>query len=190
MQRLGLVAAQLAPRPGARQALGRVVTADDLPGDGWSVLDERTWRTGFSGPATEWGRRARAARSVTAWRSFQGASAKQSCWVQVMPLASEADALDSLDGVWDRMLRNLRATVRVVQEQDMEMGALPWAGKVRAREQRTAGRVNGPDGEGVARMLAAACGTRVIIVASSGTPEWTWEQVTAVAARQAELLGA
>jgi hypothetical protein len=53
LKRLGFAAAQLAPKPGARQGLARVVTVDDLPGGGWSVIDERTWRTGVSGRATE-----------------------------------------------------------------------------------------------------------------------------------------
>lgn len=190
LRRLGLVAAQLAPMPGARQALARVITASELPGDGWSVLDERTWRTGISGPPTEWGRRARAAGGVTAWRSFKAAPGKRWCWVQVVPLASEEDALSSLDGIWDRSVRNLRSRVTLVREQDVDVGAFPGAGEVRAREQHTAGRAHGPDGTGVALILAAACGTCVIVVSGTGTPEWTWDELVSVAARQAALIGA
>ena len=186
LRRLGFAAAQLAPRPGASQALARVITVGDLPGGGWSVLDERTWRTGMSGPATPWGRRAREARSVTAWRSFGCASAKRSCWVQVVPLASEADALSALDGAGDRGLRNLRARVRLVREHDVDIEAFPGAAKVWAHEQHT----TGPDGNGVSMMLAAACGTYMIVVSVAGVPEWTWDELVSVAARQAALLGA
>ena len=184
LRRLGFVAAQMSAGPGARRALARVVTAGDLPGGGWSVLDERTWRTGMSGPATGWGRRARAEGSVTAWRSFKAAPAKRWCWVQVVPLVSEADALSALDEVGDRGIRNLRARVTVVREHDADIGAFPGAGKVRAHEQHT----TGPDGEGAALMLAAACGRYMIVVSGSGAPEWTWDEMVPVAARQAALM--
>src|SRR5258708_31209538 len=96
LKRLGFVAAQLMPKPGARQVLARVVTVDDLPGGGWSVIDERTWRTGVSGWATEGGKRARAARSVTACRSFEAVARRQGSWAQAMPLVSELDSLSAL----------------------------------------------------------------------------------------------
>ncbi len=152
LKRLGFIAAQLMPKPGARQVLARVVTVDDLPGGGWSVIDERTWRSGVSVPATKWGRRARAAGSVTAWRSFEAVAARQWCWVQVMPLVSEPDALSALEGIGDRLLRNLRAEVTLLREHDVAIEAFPGAGRVWAHEQHTIG----PDGEGVARTLAAA----------------------------------
>jgi hypothetical protein len=186
LRRLGFIAAQLAPRPGARQALARVVTADDLPGDGWRVLDERTWRTGMSGPATGWSRRARAAGSVTAWRSFEAVPMRRWCWVQVVPLVSEADALSALGGVGNRGIRNLHARVTVVREHDVDIGAFPWAGKVWAHEQHT----TEPDGSGVALMLAAVCGAYMIVVSGAGAPEWTWDEMVPVAARQAALLPA
>jgi hypothetical protein len=135
---------------------------------------------------TAWGRRARAARSVTAWRSFKGAPAKRGCWVQVVPLVSEADALSALGAVGGRGLRNLRAEVSVVRECDVEVEAFPGAGRVWAHEQHTIGA----GGEGIARMLAAACGTHMIIVSGSGSPEWTWDEMASVAARQAALLTA
>ena len=186
LKRLGLVAAQLMPKPGARQVLARVVTVDDLPGGGWSVIDERTWRTAVSVPATSWGKRARAAVSVSAWRSFQAVAARQWCWVQVIPLVSDRDALSTLKGIGDRLLDNLRAEVRLLREHDVDIEAFPGAGRVWAHEQHTVG----PDGEGVARMLAAACGAYVIVVCASGSPEWAWDSVVSVARRQAGLLAA
>jgi hypothetical protein len=163
-----------------------VVTVDDLPGGGWSVIDERTWRTGVSAPASGWGKRARVAGSVTAWRSFEAVAARQWCWVQVMPLVSEADALSALDGIGDRLLRNLRAEVKVLREHDVDIEAFPRAVRVWAHEQHTIG----PDGEGVARMVAVACGAYVIVVSASGSPEWAWDSVVSVASRQAGHLAA
>jgi hypothetical protein len=184
LKRLGFVVAQLAPKPGARQAMACVVTADDLPGGRWTVRDERTWRTGVSGPATEWGKRARAVGSVTAWRSFHDDSAQRWCWVQVAPLASEQDALSALDGVFDRGLRNLRARVTLLREHDVDIEPFPGASRVWAHEQHT----SGPTGEGVAKMLVAAAGACLIVVSASGFPGWEWDSVVVVARRQAALL--
>ncbi len=184
LKRLSFVAGQLAPKPGARQVLARVLTIDDLPGGGWSVIDERTWRTGVSGPATEWGKRARAAGSVTAWRSFEAVAARQWCWVQVVPLEFELDALSALEGVGDRALRNLRSKVTVLRERDVDIEAFPAAGRVWAHEQHT----SGPGGEGVTKMLAAACGAYLIVVSASGSAAWAWDSVVSIARRQAELL--
>ena len=49
-----------------------IAEADDLPGSGWRVRDERTWRTGVGGDEA-WAGRAREMKSVTAWRSFENA---------------------------------------------------------------------------------------------------------------------
>lgn len=185
LHRFAFVAAQLAPKPGARRALERIVTVHDLPESGWRVIDERTWRTGVSGPATQWGRRARAAGSVTAWRSFERA-ARQWCWVQVVPLVSQADALGAVEDVGARSLGNLQSKVTVIREQDVQVDPFAEAGLVWAHEQHT----SGPTGAGVAMTLAAAVGTHLIVVSASGTPEWTWDAVTRLARRQTALLTA
>jgi hypothetical protein len=88
-----------------------------------------------------------------------------------MPLVSEPDGLSAPEGIGDRLLRNLRAEVTLLREHDVDIEAFPGAGRVWAHEQHTIG----PDGEGVARMLAAACGPYVIVVSASGSPEWAWD---------------
>lgn len=176
--------ARLAPKPGARRALARVVTVDDLPGSDWTVLDQRTWRTGISGSATEWGRRARAARSVTAYRSFQAAF-RQGCWVQVIPLASESDALSAIEEVGNRLLRNPQSRATILREQDVEIDPFPGAGRVWAHEMHT----TGPLGDGVTKILAAAVSSYLIAVGAYGSPESAWDAVITLARRQAaELL--
>jgi hypothetical protein len=185
LKRLSFAAAQLVPKPGARQVLARVVTVDDLPGDGWSVIDERTWRTGVSGSATEWGKRARAGGSVTAWRSFEAVAGRQWCWVQVVPLVSEPDALSALEEAGDRASQPAQQG-HVLREHDVEIQTFPGADRVWAHEQHT----SGPGGEGVAKMLAAASGAYLIVGSASGYPEWRWDSAVWIARRQAELLSA
>lgn len=99
-------------------------------------------------------------------------------------MASEQDALSALDGVLDRGLRNLGARVTVLREHDVDIEPFPAASRVWAHEQHT----TGPAGEGLAKMLAAAAGTCLIVVSASGFPAWEWDSVVAVARRQAALL--
>src|ERR1039457_1852787 len=99
VNRLRFAVAQLGRRAGARDALACLLGVEDLRGAGWRVLDERTWRTGVAEHAAPWGGQARAAGSVTAWRSFQDAAGRRWVWVQVMPLVSAQDALDALGGI-------------------------------------------------------------------------------------------
>jgi hypothetical protein len=186
VNRLKFAVAQLGRKAGARDALACLLGVEGLPGAGWRVLDERTWRTGVAGHATPWGGRARAAGSVTAWRSFQDAAGRRWVWVQVMPLVSAQDALDALGGIGDRLLGNARATVKVVREHDVEVVPFAGASAVWAHEQHTAGH----DGEGVSLLLAGVVGVSVVVVCASGSAAWDWGAVSGLAARQAGHMAA
>jgi len=53
-KRLRFVTAQLGRKPGAERSLRMLPDVSDLHGDGWIVLDERSWRTGNVGNPSEW----------------------------------------------------------------------------------------------------------------------------------------
>jgi len=161
------------------------VGSHDLPGT-WQVAGERTWLTGWLGPPTPWGRRARAAGSVTAWRCFRADSGRWA-WVQVTPMTSERDARRALGDVGGRMLANPRAEVRVLSEHDVELAPFAGASAVWAREQRTRPVAKRGD-DGVSLLLAAAVGPDVTVLALSGTPAWDWGSASDLAARQAARL--
>ncbi len=65
MRRVQFVTAQLGHKAGKDEVLARMLGADDLPDGPWRMMDQRTWRTGVIGPATEWGERARQVGSLT-----------------------------------------------------------------------------------------------------------------------------
>ena len=69
-KRLQFALAQLGPKPNRERSLSTLLDVDELPGNGWEVLDERTWRAGSIGKSTPWGDRAREAKDIVAWRSF------------------------------------------------------------------------------------------------------------------------
>jgi hypothetical protein len=185
-RRTRFAVAQLGRKPGKRDMLASLVGCDDLPGGPWQIADQRTWRTGVTGPSTPWGERARQAGSVTAWRSFRDATASRWAWVQAAPLASAEDATDALSGIGERMLVNLNAEVRLVSETDVPIEPFTRADAVWAREQHTEGR----HGPGVVLMLAAAVSEWLMVLCLSGTPAWDWQSASALAAVQAARLPA
>jgi hypothetical protein len=81
-------------------------------------MDQRTWRTGID-PTTDWQRRAKTSHCITAWRSFEQTGAKRWLWIQATPVVDSADAASALSQLPERMLRNLRAKVRVVDEREV-----------------------------------------------------------------------
>ena len=184
LRRLQFVIAQLGRKPGKGEALARLLTGNDLPDGPWRVMDQRTWRTGEARPATAWGERARQAGSVTAWRSFRHQSASRWAWIQVIPMASAADAEAALAGAGERGLANLRSRVRLVSQRDVPLEPFPGASAVWARERHNEGR-NGP---GVELMLAGAVSRWLVIVALTGSPVWDWQSASQLAALQAARL--
>ena len=184
-QQVRFAYAQLAARSAKGAAVSRVLAAQDLAG-AWRTLDERAWLTGHGGAPTDWGRRAREAGSVTAWRSFHD-GADRWAWVQVVPLASADDAMSALVEVGKRFLANPRSEVRVVLERDVPLDPFPGADAVWAHEQHTRPLAKpGPDG--ISLLLAGAVGRHVVVLALSGTPAWDWNAASALAAHQATRL--
>ena len=162
-------------------SMSMLLSVEDLPGAGWRQLDERRWRVGVWSEGSEWAERARRARCVTAWRSFEQVGAGRWLWTQASPLVSEADAEASLVRLQAHMLRNLRAQVKVVEEGEVEPPSISRAGKVVAFRQTTIGR----DGEGIALYLAWAYRHVMSVVACSGTRgSWAWEDVVKLASVQ------
>ena len=180
IQQLRFLRAQLGPKPGSRAHLARLLSGDDLPGGTWRRIDQRTWRTGVTS-STPWGDRARATGSVTAWRSFRDQAGGRWLWLQVTPLASAEDASTAVDEVGSVLLRNPRATARLVSEKDVDIEPFTGASKVWAHEYCTEGR----DSPGTSLLLAGAVDVFVIAVAASGQPAWDWQSVSDLAALQA-----
>jgi hypothetical protein len=172
---LRFVLGQLVPH--SRHGLDRLLEPGDLPGDGWSRLDQRTWRTGIGNPAP-WAQRARAAGSVTAWRSF--VAGERTLWVQVVPFASAGDAGEALPALFDHQLANLRSQAQLVEEHDVAVPAALQAEAVMRVQRTDLGRTV---------MLAFVRGDDLVVLAASAPGEgWNVDDVTGLAALQGEHL--
>lgn len=146
-----------------------------VPGDlgaGWRQVADRSWRSGIG--RSEAAQRARAARSVTVWRSFRTTDRSGWLWCQVTPLGSEQDASEAMTRLGERYVRNVRAEVALRSERQLEPPHVPGADEVWAREQRTTGRA----GEGASLLLGVRVGVVVGVVALSGRAA-SWPVVTA-----------
>ena len=158
-----------------------LLTLDDLPGEGWRALDERTWRTGRGGTRTDWAKQARDAKSITAWRSFEQVGEQRGLWCEVVPLASQEDAEAALGAVPEMGLRNLGAKVRLTNRREVAVPPPAGGSRVWAREETT----EGANGIGRALYLAWSYQQMLNILACSGGEDrWDWPQVQALAEAQ------
>jgi hypothetical protein len=183
---LKFVTAQLGPKPNGSASKALLLDREDLPGEGWRVLDERTWRAGTIGPSTPWGDRSRAAKNVVAWRSFEQKTVSRWLWLEVAPFVSHDDALSAVKGLSSRdFLANLRAEVVVTREQTVNDLEIPGIDAVSLIEQET----SGPRGLSTAQTFLGVVNEDVIVIAFSSLDEpWSREQITAVALSQAKCL--
>jgi len=154
---------------------------DDLPGEGWKRVDERTWRTGEADPGAGWAQRAREGASISGWRSFKQPGSSRWIWCQATPLASAEDVATAMTDLLSRLLRNLGADVEVIAEREVDAPAVPGAGRLWAHEQGT----TGPRGDGLALYLAAQVGRGLSIVcAFGGEGSWDWPTLAGIASVQ------
>lgn len=183
LNRLRFAWTQLGPKPGARAALDRLLGCDDLPGAGWTVIDQRTWRTGVGGQAP-WQSRARAAKCVTAWRSFKQSDTGRHLWVQATALAHAEDCPDALAGLLDKAVTNSRFTGEVLGQLEV---AVPEVGMHASGMEQ---KIRTPTGPATNLMVTSDAGANIMIMAASGPDSnmWVWPELLTLAATQAGRL--
>jgi hypothetical protein len=173
------VYAKFGTKSGAPASLEMLPECSDLAGDGWTLLDEQTWRTGRMGKVSDWGVRAREIKSVTALRSFAQDDKFRWLVTQVIPLASQSDAALAVKDAPNRFLRNPRSRVSVKLEHSVGDITAPGGGpSTWAYEQETASSM----GPGVCRYLAGTCGSTLYVIIAAGlTESWRWDEIVCVA---------
>jgi hypothetical protein len=164
-------------RSEARRSLAMLPTVEDLPADGWKVLDQHTWRTGKLGPRSEVKKRAAAQGAVTAWRSFENGGRSRWLWAQIIPLITHDDALVAMSEAKAGGMRNPNAGVTVAGETEVEAPAVSGVVASWALDQHT----SDAKGQHIARLFGACIGRVVFILAASGWTDWSWAEVAAVA---------
>jgi hypothetical protein len=182
MRNFEYLLAQIGPKAARRESMSMLLEPSQLSPAGWTALDERSWRTGFTSKPSEAARRARRARTFSAIRSFELAAESRWLWIEVMPFAASADAEAVLPSLPTLFVSNPRAKVTVTSERRLQPDEIPeMAGNPFVYEQVTSGE-HGPS---AARYAAGAVGHVVFIVATSESGDgWSWAEVASVAASQ------
>lgn len=132
-----------------------------------------------SGHPLPWQAAARAAGSVTAWRSLAALPQPQGLWLQWSPMASAVDADEALTAAEDPALglRNLRANVERLERRVLQPPpAVKGADRVTATEDQT----TGPD---PVYTLRCTAGRHLVLLCASGVA-WNWSALAQVAELQ------
>jgi hypothetical protein len=166
---------------------------DDLPGDGWVVVEERSWRTGTMDPDSAKSRRARASDCTTAWRSLAQPNPVRRAWVEVVPYATAADAEVSLGQTPRFFVGQAAAGVTITDEHVVDEQAICDLAKEHAVSSRSGGpwlfeqSATGPDGDTVTRYVGVTVDRAMCLTCCAGAPAtWSWGEVLGVAASLAD----
>jgi len=98
--------AQMGSKSARTSSVQMLLDRTDLPEENWEVASTQSWRTGFMGVFTEEKRRARRVGTFTAVRFLKRDAPFRSMFVQVMPFASQDDAVSSVPKLGDMMPPN------------------------------------------------------------------------------------
>jgi hypothetical protein len=170
---------------GRSGSFGVLLDVTDLPGDGWRLQDERTWRTGVSEPGVERSVRAQEAGCITAWRSFDRKHSGRSFWTEVIPFVSSFDAQVASEELPDGLLSDLRRSSRTTSDRTVEGMEIPgveepWAYEVAAERRR---------GTAVTRLVGGRVDRNVVALAGAGRVDaWPWPDLVGLATVQARYV--
>lgn len=185
-KRLHFFASQIGSKPNKKLVLARLLHPSELQGAPWVVLDERTWRAGEGGSAP-WQVRARAARSIVAWRSFTQKPPSLALWAEIVPLATPEDACEALSFLPSAFLKNIRDKVDLISEQEVDGPAIAGTDAKWCFEQVT--RKRGVVDNTSCKFAGGVVGSFVFAIMCGGLGSgWTWDDVSALASRQAGKL--
>jgi hypothetical protein len=183
----GFTRAQWGYKPGARSVRRRCIGRIDLPGPWWRRVDQRTYRTGYAHADAAWAQNARQVGSVSVWRSYVNRRARMYFQVQLVPLASVADAPPALEAAVGGELSNFRNRLATISNDEIDLGpdAVVGATNVTATEREV-----GTSGEtSLVRTLYFNVGRYVVmIVATDVYGGWTWDRVLGCALAQVAKL--
>jgi hypothetical protein len=181
MQRL---VGQFGDRALKEQARDLLLGSSDLDGT-WTVLGERSWRTGVAGGRNEIARRARRAGTFTAHRAFKRGP-DRGLFLQVICYATPGDAAARLPDVFSRLIyakpeRKLHARAG---SENPEGFSKEWQTRELVSQTKK-GLIS-------QKLIAGGVSSVVFMVSVSGYDDgsWEWEDVGLIATAQAARIQA
>jgi hypothetical protein len=172
-------------KPGKKSSLMMVLDAADLPGDRWTQVQERSWKTGAVGPRSDKAIRAREIGSISVLRKYRLNESRDYFRVQLSPFASKADAASMVRRSHEGFLPLRPATAVVISERVLEGVNIEevdgaWAIEQSLEEARRLGN----------RKLVIGSVDRFmfLIDSSAANDGWDWSDVLSIAAIQGKKI--
>lgn len=181
-----VVRAQIGYKRGRFTALSRVIDVTDVPGQHWKVNIYRTLRAGVIGTVDDIARRARHDHCLAAWVFFRDRSSRRKVIVQVIPLASTADADDRIATFEQRNLKVIDSVPAVGNTRVVTDLQLADVGHVPGIEyENLSGRLIGFNN----KWMSSSVNNIVFSVSCSGPDGgWSWDEVLHLASLQRSKL--
>ncbi|MFI5034614.1 MAG: hypothetical protein ACHQFZ_00210 [Acidimicrobiales bacterium] len=129
-----------------RRATRTGVAAKDLPGDGWQLIDEMCYRSGYITPRwnSDRARRARRSGEFSYQRSFRSERPHRELILGLVPYGLPEDAVEALPGMMSAMISNPRFTGEVVRELENTEFGVDGLSHIFAVERWAVGTPGGP----------------------------------------------
>jgi hypothetical protein len=179
MNRLQYAFAQIGNKSAKRWSESVLLDSDELPGGGWTLKVQRTWRNGvlLGRRSSQIGRRAYHAGTFIAIRSFEQEFPSRWLMIEVVPAASAVDAEMVLPELQEFIAPSLGSalTISEYQVRDVEVPGIinPWT-----YEAITAG-IHGPN---YFRYIAGRVRNVVFLVGCAGHGDlWSWLELAEIA---------
>ena len=188
MNNLQVLVAQIGTRSARAQPRTMLLDESDLPGDGWRLCSQRSWRMGAWGiPPSDANRRACQAGLFTGSRVFEQASPTRWLSTQVLQFASILDAQSEVPGMQERLMPNPRARVTIVDERTIHGHRVAGLANLWVFEQLTVG-LERPT---YTRYVAGSVEFVVTMLMCTGDRgQWPWDEVMSIATMQSSKVRA
>lgn len=180
----GYVFAQFGKRSERKRSLSILMNQAELPGQGWRVVDERTWRSGSIGPRSDAAVRSLKAGGVIAWRSFGQKEPPRGVWIQVGPYGTVEDAESAVPELFSRSIKSSRFEGRVSEEKSIVDISIPGVAHAAFIEQSIEGTSVGPRNS---KYVVGSVSQYVFGIGCTGRADgWPWAEVLVLASLQAD----
>ncbi len=185
MNRARILLGQLGSSARRRRSLNMLLPVSDLPGRGWRILGQGSWRMGIQNRRSDISLRCRKSGEFTALRRFRQEDPPRSLFVQVGTYASETDATEAVafEPPSDRGNRWPGVT-RFAEGEITDLGVPNvddlhgWELHTQRGERRSCHRLI----QGRVDMTVFA------ISGTAAEPGWAWEDLVPIASAQARRI--
>lgn len=166
------------------QSTRLLLVPSEIGAVGWVQTDERSWRTGVLTHSSDEAVRAQHEGSVSSLRMFLEPTSKKVLMLQVVPMASNADASTAVPHILEHVILNPQLEAQSIGEELVEKTEVPWLTNGIARE------ITARAPHGIAGNKLAVSSTKSVVVAVVCAPSvaWTWDEIAAVWSSQSQKI--